>query len=95
MMISPEVFLSQYENASYLELLKLKNELVQCITEFEQDYDMEEPGWEEKPGPDVHYQWNLEVLGKVAPMLKEAFNREYEWGEKTISDYYKDMEKIS
>lgn len=95
MMISPDAFLSQYENASYFELLNLKNEVVQCIAEFEKDYDMEEPGWGMQPGPDVHYQYNLEVLGKLAPMLREAFNREYESGEKTISDYYKDMEKNS
>lgn len=95
MMISPDAFLSKYENASYFELLKLKNELFQCIAEFEQDYDMEESGWEIQPGPDVRYQYNLEVLGKLAPMLREAFNREYESGEKTISDYYKDMEKNS
>lgn len=50
MMMSPEVFLAEYENASYFELLKLMNELVQCIAEFEQDYDMEESGWEIQPG---------------------------------------------
>ena len=93
MMISPDAFLSQYENASYFELLKLKNELIQNITDFEKDFDMKDSGWECKPSPDVHYQWNLEVLGKVAQMLQEAFNKEYEWGEKTISDYYKEMKK--
>lgn len=93
MMMSPDAFLLKYENASYLELLKLKNELVQCIAEFEQDYDMEEPGWEMQPGPDVRYQYNLEVLGKLVPKLKEAFNREYESGEKTISDYYKEIRR--
>lgn len=29
-------------------------------------------------GPDVGYQLNLELLGLIAPLLKEAFNREYE-----------------
>ena len=91
MMMSPEGFLAEYENASYFELLKLKNELVQCIAEFEQDYDMEESGWEIQPGPDVRYQYNLEVLEKLAPMLREAFNREYETGEKTMLDYYLEM----
>ena len=94
-MLSPETYLSEYENASYSELLKLKNELVQKIAEFESDFDMKDSGWAWKPSPDVHYQWNLEVLGKVASMLQEAFNEEYEWGEKSISDYYKDMKENS
>lgn len=42
-------------------------------------------------GPDVRYQYNLEVLEKLAPMLREAFNREYESGEKTMLDYYREM----
>lgn len=91
--MSPDAYLSEYENASYLDLLKLKNELVQCITDFETDYDKEDAGWECNPSPDVHYQWNLEVLGMVCCLLKEAFNREYEWGDKDISDYYEDMKK--
>lgn len=91
MMMSPDGFLAEYENASYLELLKLKNELVQDIAEFETDYEQKNLGWGICPQPDVHYQWNLEVLGKVAPMLQEAFNKEYENGEKNISDYYKEM----
>lgn len=91
MMLSPEMYLAEYENASYLELRKLKNELVQNISEFETDYEQKNLGWGICPQPDVQYQWNLEVLGKVAQMLQEAFNKEYEWGEKTISDYYKEM----
>ena len=91
MMMSPESFLAEYKNASYLELLKLKNELVQCIEEFEKDYYQEEHVWTISPTPDVHYQWNLDVLGRVAPMLREAFNREYEMGDKNIADYYKEM----
>lgn len=41
-MLSPETYLSEYENASYSELLKLKNKLVQKIAEFENDFDMKE-----------------------------------------------------
>lgn len=91
MMVSPNSFLSDYENATYFELLKLKNDLIQRISDFEKDYDMKNLEWGIEPSPDVHYQWNLEVLGKLAPMLQKAFNKEYEWGEKNISDYYKEM----
>ena len=95
MMMSPETYVMKYENSTYFELLKLKNELVQEITEFENDIEMKNPEWGINPSPDVHYQWNLEFLGKVASMLQEAFNEEYEWGEKSISDYYKDMKENS
>lgn len=94
MMMSPEMFLEEYKNASYIELLKLKNELVQNISDFEHDYDMKSPNWRYMPSPDVHYQWDLEVLSALTNMLKEAFNREYEFGEKSMSDYYKDVKKI-
>lgn len=91
MMLSPEMYLAEYENASYLELLKLKNELVQDISEFETDYEQKNLGWGICPQPDVQYQWNLEVLRDVLLMLKEAFNKEYEQGEKDLSAYYSEM----
>ena len=93
MMMSPDSFLKEYENAGYFELLKLKNELVQKIAEFERDCEMKDDGWNFSPGPDVQYQWNLEVLGKVAGMLREAFNREFEMGEKSIEDFYREMKQ--
>ena len=94
MMIDPFSYVDQYKDASYQEILKFKNELISDITKFEHDYDLENSEWEFKPGPDVHYQWNLEVLGLIAPMLREAFNREYECGEKNIFDYGKDMKEF-
>ncbi len=95
MMISPETFVEEYAHAGYQELLKLKNDLVQHIVDFESDYDMKDPGWNMDPSPDVHYQWNLAALSKVADMLQKAFNEEYEWGEKTITDFYRDMKECS
>jgi len=93
MMMDPKQYVEQYKNASYKELLQLKNELVSCISEFEHDFDKEELVWDISPGPDVGYQCNLEVLGLIAPMLSEAFNREYERGEKDMDDYLNDMRK--
>lgn len=94
MMLSPESFLAGYENRSYFELLNLKNELVQSIADFENDVDMKNQEWSVHPMPDVHYQWNLEVLGKLTPMLQEAFNSEYKMGDKNIFDYFEDMKKF-
>ena len=94
MMMDPKQYVEQYKNASYLELLRFKNELVSCISDFEHDYYKEECCWESSPGPDVGYQMNLELLGLIAPMLKEAFNREYEWGDKDMDDYLDDMREF-
>ena len=94
-MLAPEHYVEQFKNASYLEILKFKNELVSLISNFEHDYEMEDSQWGERPSPDVYYQWNLKVLGLIAPMLSEAFNREYEWGEKNMDDYADDMRRLS
>ena len=78
MMMDPILYAEQFKNASYLELLRIKNELISDISKFENDSDRKAPAWNISPGPDVQYQWNLEVLGLIAPMLSDAFNREYE-----------------
>ncbi len=49
---------------------------------------------ESSPCPDVGYQLNLELLGLIAPLLKEAFNREYEMGDKNMDDYLNDVRKF-
>ena len=94
MMIDLKQYVEQFKNASYQEILKVKNELVSDITKFEHDYDMEDPDWEVKPGPDVHYQWSLKALGLIAPLLSNAFNREYELGEKDMEEYGGEMRKV-
>ena len=94
MMMDPKKYVEQYKNASYIELLRFKNELVSCISDFEYDFDKEELVWDINPGPDVGYQMNLELLGLIAPILKEAFNREYEWGNKDMDDYLNDMREF-
>ena len=71
MMKDPKQYVEKYKNASYLELLRFKNELISCISDFEHDFDKEE--------------WSL---------LKEAFNREYEMGNKNMDDYLNDMREF-
>ena len=94
MMMAPEQYVEEFENASYQEILKVKNELISDILKFEHDYDREDPDWNICPKPDVRYQWNLEALGLIAPLLSKAFNREYEWGEKDMTDYGGEMRKF-
>ncbi len=91
MMMSSEQYSEQCKNAPYLELLKIKKDLITSISDFEHDYDMDSQDWNVCPGPDVQYQWNLEVLGLISTMLSEAFNKEYSCGIKSVSDYWDDM----
>lgn len=94
MMIDLFTYVDKFENASYLEILRFKDELVSAITKFEHDFDRADFDWKFAPGPDVQYQWNLEALGLIAPMLSKAFNREYKSGKKDTFDYGKDMRKF-
>ncbi|WP_156003237.1 hypothetical protein [Treponema bryantii] len=91
MMMAPEQYVEQFENASYQEILKVKNELISEISKFEHDYDMVDSDWNICPKPDARYQWNLEALGLIASILSKAFNREYEWGEKAMEEYGGEM----
>ena len=53
MMIDPFTYVDKFENASYLEILRFKNELVSAITKFEHDFDRADPDWKITLGPDV------------------------------------------
>ena len=81
------------DKLTYFELLVEKNKIVDYLKHFEDDIEMKDPDWRYNPGPDVRYQEYLDYLGRLAPKLAKAFNAEYEWGEKNIDDYYKEMEK--
>ena len=45
MLVSPEFFVKKYKNSSYLDLLKLTNEFVAKITEFETAFYMQNETW--------------------------------------------------
>lgn len=91
MMISPAQYVEQFKDAPYLELLKIKNDLVSDISKFEHNYDYDSQDWNVSPSPEVQYQWNLDALGLIASMFSEAFNKEYAYGVKYVSDYWDDM----
>lgn len=42
----------------------------------------------------VGYQLNLELLDLIAPLLKAAFTREYEMGDKSMDDFLNDMREF-
>ncbi len=91
MMMTPQ---EDLEKLSYRELLERKDEIISYITEFENDFEMDKLGWNIHPKPDVRYQFYLQELGRIAPLLSEAFNKEYERPIKNMKDYYESMKRI-
>ena len=77
MLSSPDLFIEEHQNDSYEELVKLKNELISEIDEFERS-DNSSDDVIFSPSLGTYYQWNLSVLEKIIPLLQEAYRRKYE-----------------
>lgn len=78
MMISPEVFIKEYEEKSYKELLAVRDGLLESIKAFEErGADAKESGI--CPSPEVVYQCNLEYLGKLCELISQKYNEEFVW----------------
>ena len=45
-MMNPIQYVEQFTNISYFEILKLKNDLVCCISKYEHDFNRRDPAWE-------------------------------------------------
>lgn len=89
MMISPEMYVEQFSDASYYEMIKERDNLIRYIRKYEKlekagDRSGEE--WMIDPQPDVRYQMYLEYLSKLCACMKEKYNKEYVWGDKKLSD---------
>lgn len=54
--------------------------LISFISEFEHDYNKKNVDRTLQPSADVLYQWNLETLGLICPLLAEALNRDMNGG---------------
>ncbi|MCR5690445.1 MAG: hypothetical protein K6G71_09375 [Clostridiales bacterium] len=76
MMISPESFIEfECKGKSYKELLKIRDELLESVYDFEKGRISSE----EKmimPSPEVVYQMNLEYLGELCKLIAETYNQE-------------------
>ena len=81
MMISPEAYMEILKDKKYMELLPLRDELIEDIRQFEADPDRKGNGMEMQPSPEVRYQCNLDYLGKLCELISEKYNAEYVWGE--------------
>ena len=87
MMISPGVYVKQLKEASYLELIRERDQLIESIREFEKAElagDRSDPAWGICPSPAVQYQCNLEYLAELCSFMQEKYNGEYVWGNRTL-----------
>ena len=80
MMISPDVFMKQFENEPYLDLIRERDRLIGEIRKFEVKEmagDRSDPAWGTCPAPEVRYQMHLEYLAGLCKLMQERYNREY------------------
>ena len=89
MMISPGMFMAQYENANYLDLIEARNDLINSLVSFE---EKEMVGnrtgfeWDICPSPDVRYQCCLDYLAELCNFMREKYRVEYAWGGRRLCD---------
>ena len=77
MMMSPEMFVELNKDKKYVELLPIRDELIQSIREFEiETYDPSLATMH--PTPDVIYQVRLQYLAKLCELICDKFNEEFE-----------------
>ncbi len=87
MMISPDRYAEQLKDASYLELIAERDELISSIRNFENN---EKAGirnldeWNVCPTPDVRYQMYLDYLVEICSLMQGKYNQEYVWGKRTL-----------
>ena len=91
MMICPEGYVKELEDAPYPELIRERNRLIRYIREFEKKEkagDRSDPGWGICPSPEVRYQMNLEYLAALCRLMQERYNREFVGGDRTLKDCF-------
>ena len=87
MMISTDVFVKQYEDEPYPDLIRERDRLIRDIRVFEEAEmagDRSDPAWGVCPMPDVRYQMNLEYLAGLCKLMQERYNQEYVGEERTL-----------
>ena len=76
MMISPEGYVNLYKSKTYKELLKVRDELIDEIKDFEKNGGANQPLM--CPSLDTVYQCNLLYLSKLCELIHEKYE-EYTW----------------
>ena len=77
MMISPNYFVEMHKNESYEQLLKVRDDLLADIYDFEKAAKENKIEHHFEPSPEVIYQCNLEYLGSLCSLIAERYNEEY------------------
>ena len=89
MMSSPEVYVKQFQDATYPELIRERDDLMRFLQEFEKNEtagDRSGEDWEICPTPDVQYQMYLEYVSGLCALMKKRYNEEYVWGDRTLRE---------
>ena len=87
MMISPESYKKQFEDATYEELIEERDGLTRFLQEYEKlekSGDRTGPEWNIHPQPDVRYQVYMDYLAELIPFMREKYNKEDVWGDKSL-----------
>ena len=75
-MISPGAFIAlNCKDKSYKDLLKMREELLEEIYDFEKGKISPESRMI-NPSPEVIYQMNLDYLGELCKLISETYNSE-------------------
>ena len=88
MMISREGYIKQFENASYIELIKERNRLVSYLRNYELSEIAEHrtgKEWTKNPSPDVRYQCYFWYLSALCEVMQKRYNKEYVWGNRSLA----------
>ncbi len=74
MMVSPYSYAEMYKDATYEELLKVRNKLIEELWQFERN---EVPAEEYMicPSPDTRYSCNLEYMTEICRLVDAAYQR--------------------
>ncbi len=87
MMINPYMFIAGYKDKPYLELIKVRDKLINTIRQFENNEmsgDRSDPAWMSHPSPAVQYQMNLVYLSLLCKLMHERYNRDYVFGDHSL-----------
>ena len=76
MMISPELFIEQYKNKTYAELLEVRDELICSIKLFESAPEDEDEGFIMHPSPDVVYQMHHKYLSGICLLIVQKYREQ-------------------
>ncbi len=87
MMISPDWFRESLKDLSYLELIRERDRLIRFMRKYEKNEkagDRSDPAWRICPAPDVRYQMYFDYLAQLCGLMREKYNEEYVWGNRTL-----------